>query len=277
MTNKLGTIKNPLTIIAIFAGIAEVSGTAILPLISDQNQLIFIYFLISFPLLLIVLFFITLNFNNKVLYAPSDYRDESNYISVNKYDPSNQKTIVFEVPEQKALDEEVKNLKEKREVLQSRLQVLRNKIEGEQRKKSKEPEYIETYGIEFMVSNFPNVEKFVKNMEIKNIIFEVFESFGRTGKIASPEDHRAIWLGEDVSLEAAKFSILKAKEYFPHLKYIWVSNTDNNGENKRIYIGGATSSAIDKFKLQPISEDNFNKIQSFTSKIELHKFIKGLS
>lgn len=48
MTEKIGLIKNPLTIIAIFAGIAEVSGTIVLPFIADENQGLFIYFLIFF-------------------------------------------------------------------------------------------------------------------------------------------------------------------------------------------------------------------------------------
>lgn len=43
MTEKIGLIKNPLTVIAIFAGIAEVSGTVVLPFISANNQLTFIF------------------------------------------------------------------------------------------------------------------------------------------------------------------------------------------------------------------------------------------
>jgi hypothetical protein len=81
MIEKVGTIKNPLTIIAMFAGIAEISGTVVLPFISDGNQAIYIWFLMLFPLLLITLFFLTLNFNHKVLYAPSDYKDEANFVT----------------------------------------------------------------------------------------------------------------------------------------------------------------------------------------------------
>jgi hypothetical protein len=44
MIEKIGSVKNPLTIIEIFAGIAEVSGTTVLPFISPENQGIFIYF-----------------------------------------------------------------------------------------------------------------------------------------------------------------------------------------------------------------------------------------
>lgn len=79
MVEKIGTIKNPLTIIAIFAAIAEISGTAVLPFISDQNQGTYVWFLILFPMLLVVLFFLTLNFNHRVLYAPSDFKNEDNF------------------------------------------------------------------------------------------------------------------------------------------------------------------------------------------------------
>ena len=70
------TVSNPLTIIAIFSGIAEVSRTVVLPFIDHPDQLIFIYFLISFPVLLVLLLYVTLNLNHKVLYAPSDFRNK---------------------------------------------------------------------------------------------------------------------------------------------------------------------------------------------------------
>lgn len=80
MIERIGTIKNPLTIIGIFAAISEISGTAILPFISSSNQATYMWFLIIFPVLLIVLFFITLNFNHRVLYAPSDFKNEDNFV-----------------------------------------------------------------------------------------------------------------------------------------------------------------------------------------------------
>lgn len=80
MVEKIGTIKNPLTIIAIFAAIAEISGTVVLPFIATANQATYVWFLITFPILLILLFFITLNFNHRVLYAPSDYQNEDNFL-----------------------------------------------------------------------------------------------------------------------------------------------------------------------------------------------------
>lgn len=80
MIEKVGPIKNPLTIIAIFAAIAEISGTLVLPFIEKANQSVYVWFLMVFPILLILLFFLTLNFNHKVLYAPSDYKNEDNFL-----------------------------------------------------------------------------------------------------------------------------------------------------------------------------------------------------
>jgi len=82
MLEKMGHIRNPLTIIAMFAALAEISGTAVLPFIGETNQGPFVLFLILFPSVLILLFFLTLNFNHKVLYAPSDYKDEENFLKL---------------------------------------------------------------------------------------------------------------------------------------------------------------------------------------------------
>lgn len=81
MVEKIRAVKNPLTIIAIFAGLAEVSGTIALVALDVKLQSVFIWFVILFPSMLVVLFFITLNFNAKVLYSPGDFKDEKNFIT----------------------------------------------------------------------------------------------------------------------------------------------------------------------------------------------------
>ena len=77
--NKVGT---PLTIVAIFAGLAEVAGAAVLPLLEFELQRIFIWYVMLFPLILLSSFFITWNFNTKVLYPPSEFKDEKNYLNL---------------------------------------------------------------------------------------------------------------------------------------------------------------------------------------------------
>lgn len=72
-------IRNPLSIIAIFAGIAEISGTIVLPLLHDAVQTTYVWFLMLFPSGLVLLFFGTLWKKAPVLYAPSDYANEDNF------------------------------------------------------------------------------------------------------------------------------------------------------------------------------------------------------
>ncbi len=79
MTEKIKSISNPLTIIAIFAALAEINATVSIGLVDKELQSIFIWFVILFPTLLISLFFLTLNFNTKVIYAPSDYKDDQSF------------------------------------------------------------------------------------------------------------------------------------------------------------------------------------------------------
>jgi hypothetical protein len=84
MIENIGSVKNPLTIIAIFAGIAEISGTAVLPFINPELQFIFIWYVIFFPILLNILFFITANFNHHALFGPTDYRDDKYFVQLQK-------------------------------------------------------------------------------------------------------------------------------------------------------------------------------------------------
>lgn len=77
---RIRKISNPLTIIAIFAALAEIAGTVALATVASHLQSVFLWFVMLFPCLLVILFFATLNFNPKLLYAPSDFRDEKHFL-----------------------------------------------------------------------------------------------------------------------------------------------------------------------------------------------------
>jgi hypothetical protein len=84
MIEKIGHIKNPLTVIAMFAGIAELSGTVVLPFLDVTTQHIYVWFLMFFPCLLVSAFFGTLLKRHHVLYAPSDFKDEQIFANMFK-------------------------------------------------------------------------------------------------------------------------------------------------------------------------------------------------
>ncbi len=79
MLENFKKVTNPLTIIAIFAALVEILGTISLGIVTPNNEYLIVLFIVLFPILLICLFFYTLNYNNRVLYAPSDYRNEANF------------------------------------------------------------------------------------------------------------------------------------------------------------------------------------------------------
>lgn len=77
-------VSNPLTIIAIFAGLAETLATVALVKLPPEIQSIFVYFVIAFPSGIVLLFFFVLYTKNIVLYAPSDYDNQSHYLEANQ-------------------------------------------------------------------------------------------------------------------------------------------------------------------------------------------------
>ncbi|WP_339304912.1 hypothetical protein NST33_20830 [Paenibacillus sp. FSL L8-0435] len=81
MNNK-SKVQNPLTIIAIFAGIAEIAGTGVLLGLPLEIQRTFIWFVMLFPVGLVATFFFVLVNKHNVLYAPSDFVDESNFVNL---------------------------------------------------------------------------------------------------------------------------------------------------------------------------------------------------
>nr|DAL09304.1 MAG TPA_asm: hypothetical protein [Caudoviricetes sp.] len=81
--SAISHIKNPLTIIGIFAGIVEVSANFVLPFLNATQQNSYLWFLMLFPAGLVIFFFLTLNFNPVVLYAPSDYSNDDSYMQAN--------------------------------------------------------------------------------------------------------------------------------------------------------------------------------------------------
>lgn len=87
MEYKSIKVSNPLTIIAIFASVAEACATIALVKLTSDIQAIFVYFVMAFPTLLVVLFFlvlILLILKPHALYAPSDYADQSHFLIANR-------------------------------------------------------------------------------------------------------------------------------------------------------------------------------------------------
>ncbi|HCL3413514.1 TPA: hypothetical protein N2A55_004567 [Pseudomonas aeruginosa] len=97
MAKKYTHIKNPLTVIALFATCAEVGGTFVLPFLEGEVQERYVLFLMAFPVLLVLLFFLVLWQKHEVLYAPKDYRDDNNFLSAKGITPASQASVIAKV------------------------------------------------------------------------------------------------------------------------------------------------------------------------------------
>ncbi|WP_205576990.1 hypothetical protein [Pseudomonas aeruginosa] len=97
MAKKYTHIKNPLTVIAIFATFAEVGGTIVLPLLEGEVQERYVWFLMAFPVFLVWQFFRVLWHKHEVLYAPKDYRDDNNFLSAKGITPASQASVIAKV------------------------------------------------------------------------------------------------------------------------------------------------------------------------------------
>ncbi|GGA77065.1 hypothetical protein GCM10011369_18710 [Neiella marina] len=76
-------VSNPLTIIAMFSGAAEVFATGALVALPQEIQAQFVYFVMLFPVLLVLIFFSILVCKPQVLYAPSDYDNQEHFLDAN--------------------------------------------------------------------------------------------------------------------------------------------------------------------------------------------------
>ena len=265
MIERIGPIKNPLTIIAIFAGIAEVSGTVVLPFIAASNQQLFIYFLIAFPVLLVILFFLTLNFNNKVLYAPSDYQDEERFLRVMRFDQNKMREV----------DEGVISLRRslafKTRPLISSTKTLNSFNKGRQpsiRRGGLQQE------ISISVSAFVDVNKLLAELRASGFSAEVYER----SVVSLPAEHKSIWLGKDVPIDVARTVITMARQFYPHLEYIHMSDDGPPDApeyvHQQIYIGGSTETAMG-YGCRPLSAKDFEKIATLKTVSELHEFVRS--
>ncbi|NEZ45330.1 coiled-coil domain-containing protein [Paenibacillus alvei] len=136
MKNK-SKVQNPLTIIAIFAGIAEIAGTTVLLGLPLEIQRVFVWFVMLFPCVLVLFFFLILIFNNGVLYAPSDFTDESHFIGILENKRSRINTELTEL--KNGIEEAKKQLEEPTTVdtlplrikeLSEKLDLLQSKVES---------------------------------------------------------------------------------------------------------------------------------------------------
>ncbi|TVX77809.1 hypothetical protein FQP34_22005 [Peribacillus simplex] len=308
LQNLKSFINNPLGIIGLF--LVLVDGIAALVIIKSQLSyslnLIVILFIVIFPIVVLIIFYKLVTNHHDKLYSPSDYKDEKNFIStfnknlqttvnvsanefVSRLNP-NQKEIE-EKEEKEEIFKKIEKLNVQIEEIVNKYSNLQNENGGEQDQKQEinkikgeikrtlDDLTTEKYKVTVNDDSYKGTElvnKFVRlgiNVDLYKDIFDKSKS-KRKGK---HEGHEAIWLGNRVPIDLVRTVIKLAYSNYPDLKYIHISN-DKNGEapdyvHDQIFIRGATSTAK-KYRLNRLSVEDFEKIQTFTDLDKLHSFIR---
>lgn len=78
---RSSTFRTPLAVIGAFAAFSEITITVGMVHAPQTMQVLFAWFTMLYPLVLMILFFIFLWFKPGVLYAPQEYKQESNFMA----------------------------------------------------------------------------------------------------------------------------------------------------------------------------------------------------
>lgn len=154
MKNKM---QSPLGIIAIFAGLAEVAGTTMITFLSAELQAVFLWYVMLFPVLIVVLFFTILAWKPENFYTPEYYKDERNYlIAMQKY----HKQALIDLYENISSEDINDDVREK---LEKKIVEIERDIE-EVEKVTKTSENILSIEIEGAIVEGDTVKKFYRNI-----------------------------------------------------------------------------------------------------------------
>jgi hypothetical protein len=151
-------------------------------------------------------------------------------------------------------------------------QIIKREIEYYNSNENKIQSEIE---IEYLVSNFNNASSFIKLMKEQNYNFKIYDTDSGPKIDCKFEDHESIWIGSLVPLNDIKIIIKYSNIFYPHLKYIKVFFEDI--DNNSIYIGGSTSTAVEHCDCIPLDQEQFDKIQEFSSLNELYLYLSNFS
>ncbi|WP_152683076.1 hypothetical protein [Paenibacillus sp. VT-400] len=175
MNNK-NKVQNPLTIIAIFAGIAELAGTTVLLGLPLEIQKVFVWFVMLFPIGLVAAFFLVLLFKHKVLYAPSDFVNENNFMNLLQ-----NKKVQHDIVEVVELLEQTKENNKANEQLKQDLNEALLKLESVQQNNEVNSEHF-NYLMKIPFYDESEQEKSKKKyLSIKKRIFDIVAISGAEG------------------------------------------------------------------------------------------------
>lgn len=292
-------LKNPIGVIGFFLVLVEAIASLVVAYsnLCEYQNTILVLFIVLFPCIVLAVFHNLVTQHHQKLYSPSDYRDEQNFVGT--YDKLTQKDVMMPVSNTgyKNLQQAetnnnlvlIKNavadiLEVQKRMIPVMEEATQEKIENQQMVSSLR-DYLDEIdldndshetGLHVEVSPLFKSTKFVRELKNKGYKAAIYRFWGMGTALLPNADHQAIWLGANVPVEMATDVIRTAKKYYPHLKYIEISDcSDGAPEHMKdlVFIGGATSTAREN-GLKPLSEANFEQLYKMKSSAALHAYVR---
>lgn len=251
-----------------------------------------VIFVVLFPCLVLRVFYLLVTKHHKKLYSPSDYKDEQNFVKTYNNNTQKNESVIVDtetMTQKEENDESIAIIKKAlMDIAQLQKKIIPT-VEDSIISENDKENYISNLD-DFLMGTFEDEEERILKVKIspmyncsklleellkQNYIASIYR-FGSDKKFVSNIEHEAIWLGCEVPLDMAVNVIRMAKRYYPHLKYLQLSDDKEVAPEYvkyQIYIGGSTSTAKER-KLRVLSESDFEKIYSFNNIKEFHDYIK---
>ncbi len=287
-------IKNPLGIIGLLLAFVEAIAAIVIikSTLCYSLNLILVLFIVLFPCMVLVVFYLLVSRYPENLYSPADYKGVDNFLK--SYNPANQKEELTKKRKQKVnsiqsregmSEEDINVIKENLNSIfetQKKLAIQKNEVllvEEEQKKTDErwdtyEKEKLKKYRVE--ITPMEKSYNLISELKSRGYNANLYSSPGDIKKNENYQEYEAIWLGSEVPVKMAIEVIKVAKSIFPHLKYIELNDSSGAPDYVKyeVYIGGATSTAIER-GLKELTYQDFEKLYTLENKSELHKYVRG--
>ncbi len=293
--DKSNFFKNPIGVIGVFLVLVEAIASIVIvqsTLEKSQNTIL-VWFIVLFPCLVLGVFYLLVTKHHEKLYSPSDYRDEQNFMK--SYNNTTRKEEIKKVTNEQNIECEIEQMDKVALMNDALVKIMELQkkivpsIQNSTLTEDEKEEYVSSIDdylfemeeeeelLKVEVSPMYKANYLVEELESKGFFAGIYCIPFETKRLVSNAEHKAIWLGSEVPVDMAIEVIRLSKKFYPHLKYIELSD-GTHGEPEyvsyQIYIGGATSTAKER-KLKPLENEDFEKLYRLEDKQSLHAFVKS--
>jgi hypothetical protein len=128
-----------------------------------------------------------------------------------------------------------------------------------------------------LVANLETADQLKKELEGFGFAVETtYDDYNRMSKYEKESDSEAIWIGSQIPAVVAVEAIAIARKHWPFLRYVNISADAGVPEhmNSILLLGGYTQTAVQRYRLPPWKEEDFQGLRPSMSLEEFHRYVR---